>query len=103
MLNAIGLILRVGATSSRLRGTDIPRVARGLATLGFVAESLWDSCSLVTAGYTPSMPELAEVEFYRREWRSGLGARIEAVRLHADKRIFRGITPGLLQKSLPAS
>jgi formamidopyrimidine-DNA glycosylase len=49
------------------------------------------------------MPELAEVEFYRREWGCGLGARIEAVRLHADKRIFRGIAPGLLQKSLPGS
>jgi len=49
------------------------------------------------------MPELAEVEFYRREWRGGLGARIEAVHLHADKRIFRGITPGLLQKTLPGS
>src|SRR5258706_15942205 len=58
---------------------------------------------LHSAAYIPSMPELAEVEFYRREWRCGLRARIEAVRLHADKRIFRGIAPGLLQKSLPGS
>ena len=41
-----GLLLRgVGATSSRLRGV-LPEVSQGssfLATLGFIAESLWDS------------------------------------------------------------
>ena len=44
----MGLIIRgVGTTSSRLRDwcARLPRVARCLATLGFVAESLWDSCS----------------------------------------------------------
>jgi hypothetical protein len=43
----MGLIIRgVGTTSSRLRDwcARLPRVARRLATLGFVAESLWDSC-----------------------------------------------------------
>src|SRR5881394_3127010 len=46
-----GLIIRgVGATSSRLRGVDA-RVSQGsslLATLGFIAESLWDSRSLAS-------------------------------------------------------
>src|SRR6266702_3453238 len=44
-----GLLIRgVGATSSRLRGVDA-EVSQGsslLATLGFIAESLLDSCSL---------------------------------------------------------
>ncbi|MGI8819523.1 MAG: DNA-formamidopyrimidine glycosylase family protein [Chthoniobacterales bacterium] len=36
------------------------------------------------------MPELAEVEYYRRQWDGGIGARVTAVQLHARKRIFRG-------------
>ena len=36
------------------------------------------------------MPELAEVEYYRRQWDCGVGARIVAVQLHAQKRVFRG-------------
>src|ERR1043166_3322126 len=46
----MGLIIRgVGTTSSRLRDwcARLPRVARRLATLGFDAESLWDSCRYV--------------------------------------------------------
>jgi formamidopyrimidine-DNA glycosylase len=35
------------------------------------------------------MPELAEVEFYRRKWDAAIGQRIRAVELHARKRIFR--------------
>lgn len=37
-----------------------------------------------------AMPELAEVEFFRKQWDPGLGQRIIAVQLHARKRIFRG-------------
>ncbi len=36
------------------------------------------------------MPELAEVEYYRRQWDAGLRGKILAVQLHARKRIFRG-------------
>lgn len=36
------------------------------------------------------MPELAEVEFYRRQWNPGLGQKILRVALHGRKRIFRG-------------
>src|SRR4051812_44535442 len=36
------------------------------------------------------MPELAEVEQYRRKWNCGLGDKIKGVELHARKRIFRG-------------
>ena len=46
-----GLLIRgVGATSSRLREV-MPEVSQGsslLATLGFIAESLWDSHSLAS-------------------------------------------------------
>ena len=35
------------------------------------------------------MPELAEVEFYRKQWNTGVGERIEKVHVHAQKRIFR--------------
>lgn len=37
-----------------------------------------------------AVPELAEVEFFRRQWDCGLGKKILAMQLHARKRIFRG-------------
>ena len=36
------------------------------------------------------MPELAEVEYNRRQWDAGLGQRIARVALHGGKRLFRG-------------
>jgi formamidopyrimidine-DNA glycosylase len=36
------------------------------------------------------MPELAEVEFFRKQWDGGLGQKIIVVQLHPRKRIFRG-------------
>ena len=36
------------------------------------------------------MPELAEVEYYRRVWNPGLQAKITRVDLHPEKRVFRG-------------
>jgi formamidopyrimidine-DNA glycosylase len=49
------------------------------------------------------MPELAEVEYYRRQWDAGMGARIIAVQLHAEKRIFRGSDTGALVQALTGS
>jgi formamidopyrimidine-DNA glycosylase len=49
------------------------------------------------------MPELAEVEFYRRQWDPGLGQRIVRVQLHARKRIFRGSNPRALARELTGS
>jgi formamidopyrimidine-DNA glycosylase len=46
------------------------------------------------------MPELAEVEFYRRQWDPGLGQKILRVQLHAAKRIFRGSSPHALARHL---
>ena len=49
------------------------------------------------------MPELAEVEYYRKQWDAGLGAKVLAVELHADKRLFRGTDTGALQRELPGA
>ena len=46
------------------------------------------------------MPELAEVEWYRKQWDAGFGKKIVDVRLHARKRVFRGTSPRALQKNL---
>lgn len=37
------------------------------------------------------MPELAEVDYFRKRWNPGLGHRIEKVLIHPKARIFRGI------------
>ena len=49
------------------------------------------------------MPELAEVEYYRKCWNAGIGDRIKAVHLDAEKRIFRGSDLALLQSALPGA
>ena len=36
------------------------------------------------------MPELAEVEYFRRRWNIGIGQWVTRVALHARKRVFRG-------------
>jgi formamidopyrimidine-DNA glycosylase len=35
------------------------------------------------------MPELAEVEYFRKQWNPGLGKRVRAVRVHPRARVFR--------------
>jgi formamidopyrimidine-DNA glycosylase len=50
--------------------------------------------------YRFAMPELAEVEYFRRQWDAGLGATVTAVELHAGKRIFRGTDTAALAESL---
>ena len=46
------------------------------------------------------MPELAEVEYYRKQWNAGIGARVITVELHAGKRIFRGTDTRSLKQRL---
>jgi len=46
------------------------------------------------------MPELAEVEFFRKRWSAGHGAKVLAVRLHAGKKVFRGTNTALLRRKL---
>ena len=36
------------------------------------------------------MPELAEVEYFRKQWDAGLGAKVTRVAAHPEKRVFRG-------------
>ena len=36
------------------------------------------------------MPELAEVEYYRKQWDAGLGQRVVRIHLHPNTRVFRG-------------
>jgi len=46
------------------------------------------------------MPELAEVEYYRKQWTPAIGQRVVGVELHADKRIFRGQDTDALRSGL---
>lgn len=46
------------------------------------------------------MPELAEVEYYRKRWDVGLRRKIARVALHAGKRLFRGVNERRLAAAL---
>ncbi len=46
------------------------------------------------------MPELAEVEYYRKRWSPYQGETVLGVRMHSSKRIFRGVDSHLLCQSL---
>jgi formamidopyrimidine-DNA glycosylase len=46
------------------------------------------------------MPELAEVEHYRRRWAVAVGERVERVFLNAEKRVFRGVDTAALVTGL---
>src|SRR5580658_10085375 len=49
------------------------------------------------------MPELAEVDYYRKQWQCGLKQKILAVDLHANARILRGVDTNALRKTLTGS
>ena len=46
------------------------------------------------------MPELAEVEYYRKQWQPAISQSITAVCLDASKRVFRGLDPEALRRGL---
>jgi formamidopyrimidine-DNA glycosylase len=46
------------------------------------------------------MPELAEVEWFRKQWNAGLGAEIVDLTLHEKNRVFRGENVQELQQRL---
>jgi formamidopyrimidine-DNA glycosylase len=48
------------------------------------------------------MPELAEVEYYRKQWDVGLGQRVARVDVHAKTRVFRGTEVKSMVRELPA-
>ena len=47
------------------------------------------------------MPELAEVEYFRRRWDDGIGQRVFGVKLHAANRVFRGSNSNSIEMTLP--
>jgi formamidopyrimidine-DNA glycosylase len=49
------------------------------------------------------MPELAEVEYFRRRWDVGVGQKILELKINGGKRVFRGTDPGALQRLLPGA
>jgi formamidopyrimidine-DNA glycosylase len=46
------------------------------------------------------MPELAEVEYFRRQWQPGVGRPVLGVELHPEARVFRGCDTSGLSKHL---
>jgi formamidopyrimidine-DNA glycosylase len=46
------------------------------------------------------MPELAEVEYFRKRWDAGVGDVVRRVQVHAGKRVFRGSDVRALRKRL---
>lgn len=46
------------------------------------------------------MPELAEVEYARKRWDPGLGDAVTGIKLHGEKRIFRGADLRALRRRL---
>lgn len=49
------------------------------------------------------MPELAEVEFFRKQWNPGLGQKVKAVSINKKARVFRGQETNKLIKLLKDS
>src|SRR5205085_2384743 len=52
------------------------------------------------AGLFCAMPELAEVEFFRRCWDIGIGHRVLEISLHPRKHVFRGTDTVRLRQNL---
>src|SRR2546423_12693685 len=50
-----------------------------------------------------AMPELAEVEWYRKQWDAGRGQAIVDLVLHPRKRVFRGTNTRELERRLPGT
>jgi formamidopyrimidine-DNA glycosylase len=46
------------------------------------------------------MPELAEVEYYRKRWDPGLTKPVQAVLLHPQAAVFRGTDPRMIERHL---
>lgn len=46
------------------------------------------------------MPELAEVEFYRRQWAVAAGRKVRAMEVHAQARVFRDCDQAALRRAV---
>jgi formamidopyrimidine-DNA glycosylase len=77
------------------RVAAIPRVrhlviAGSVPARGFVEQGILEADCFFGGGlYSPAVPELAEVEYHRRQWDAGRGQKVLRVVLHGDKRVFR--------------
>jgi formamidopyrimidine-DNA glycosylase len=71
-----------------------------LVSLFLIRRSATPLAAQILDGYVPAMPELAEVEWYRKQWNAGLGKRIVDVRLHGGNRVFRGTDARELHRRL---
>ncbi len=49
------------------------------------------------------MPELAEVEYYRKQWNAGLKQKVRRVLVHETRRIFREGRAAELKENLPGA
>ena len=49
------------------------------------------------------MPELAEVDYYRKQWDGGLRRKIERIALHGEKRLFCGADLARLAERMPGA
>jgi formamidopyrimidine-DNA glycosylase len=49
------------------------------------------------------MPELAEVEYYRKQWDCGLRQKVKSIAAHGGKRLFRGTDVARLEAELPGA
>ena len=71
--------------------THKPLVAGSIPASGTIRFAIAVSpCVAFFTPHSPCMPELAEVEYYRRVWDPGVGGRVTRVHLHREKRVFRG-------------
>jgi formamidopyrimidine-DNA glycosylase len=62
-----------------------------------------DNCQIPGDFLSCFMPELAEVEYYRKQWEPALQRKILSVHLRAGKKIFRGTNVAALRKTLRGS
>jgi formamidopyrimidine-DNA glycosylase len=84
-----------GGSSSPLLDVKIRRRSRTLIR----PRSGRSTLRRLIARVLSAMPELAEVEWYRKQWNPGLVEAVVDLALHAGKRVFRGTdTPALRAK-----
>jgi formamidopyrimidine-DNA glycosylase len=57
-------------------------------------------CTVSALLYVAAMPELAEVEFNRKQWDAGLGAKVLRIHLHERARVFLGTDTSALRAAL---
>jgi formamidopyrimidine-DNA glycosylase len=60
----------------------------------------WDLVLPQNAKYSGVMPELAEVDWYRKQWDAGVGDKVVAVRLHSGKYVLRALDETGLRRGL---